>query len=240
LARDRFAPTIHPGHGQPQLGRRDDPDYYFVMTANAAIDNIDKARTLACAALRGPGDWLSGDERAEVWHQTRASTNDPLNRARRQAISPEAVAQQHPAGRHLSAAAVDVVHRVASDPGRLTRPWAEVGVTAIARTLDCFDTAIGVGAINIGATVDGSAAEHRPDDVGEVGAWVPQTVGKKRANVSRALSLVPATDSTWRALVDSHYSRGAEFMSLVWDRALSRVQVEAVAARTTSELDCFY
>ena len=93
---------------------------------------------------------------------------------------------------------------------------------------------------DVGAARPRLPARHRPSDVGDVGAWVHQTVGKNRANVSRALSLVPETDAAWRALVDSHYSRGNEFMSLRWSRALTRVQVEAVAARTTAELDCFY
>ncbi len=88
--------------------------------------------------------------------------------------------------------------------------------------------------------MEGDPARVRPDDVGDVGAWVAQSVDKALANVSRALSLVPVTNEAWRGLVNSHYSRGHEFLELAWDRALSRVQVEAVAARTTAELDCFY
>ncbi len=206
-------------------------------------------------ALGASGDWLTAAQRTEVWRHSRDAATNPIDRARRQAISPEAVAEQHPAGDTLTAAAVDVVHRIASDPGRLTRTWADrrmaelgaesytelVGLTAIARTLDCFDQIIGRPPVDLPSThIGDSPARQRPGDVGDVGAWVHQTVGKKRANVSRALSLVPVTDRTWRALVDSHYSRGAEFMSLRWSRALTRVQVEAVAARTTAELDCFY
>jgi len=93
---------------------------------------------------------------------------------------------------------------------------------------------------NLPSPVAGDPIKERPVDVGDVGAWVPQTVDKARANVSRALSLVPRTNEIWRTVVDSHYSRGQQFMKLAWDRALSRVQVEAVAARTTIALDCFY
>lgn len=233
------------------------------MSDSPARDGINQARRQAADALRRSGDWLTGDQRREAWDHARSARSNPINVARRAAISPEAVPEQHPAGRTLSAAAVDVIHRVASDPGRLTRTWADrriaelgsevytelVGVTAMARTLDGFDEALGRPLLTINDnsgsdghpdTDTGEPARVRPDDVGDVGAWVDQTVGRKRANVSRALSLVPKTDSAWRNLVDSHYSRGAEFMNLRWDRALTRVQIEAVAARTTSELDCFY
>ena len=78
------------------------------------------------------------------------------------------------------------------------------------------------------------------DGVGDVGAWVSQTTGETRANVSRTLSLVPVTNDPWRRLVDSHYSRGAEFQEAVWNRPLSRPQIELVASRTTGINECFY
>jgi hypothetical protein len=44
----------------------------------------------------------------------------------------------------------------------------------------------------------------------------------------------------WRPLVDVHYSRGAEFVSFTWTRALTRPQVELVAAAVTHWNECFY
>ena len=58
--------------------------------------------------------------------------------------------------------------------------------------------------------------------------------------MTRTLSLVPHTNLTWRRLVDSHYSRGPEFIDLSWHRPLSRPQAELVAARTTTFNECFY
>ena len=70
---------------------------------------------------------------------------------------------------------------------------------------------------------------------------MPQSLHKTRANVARALSCVPRTDALlWRPLVDVHYARGAEFASWVWKRALSRPQVELVAASVTDANECFY
>ncbi|MDH3295095.1 MAG: hypothetical protein OER95_12325 [Acidimicrobiia bacterium] len=221
---------------------------------NDAEQWMTAARARAVEDLGRPGDWLTGAQRVAVWRESRLAADDPLDRARRAAISPAAVAGSHGPTDEFAAAAVEVIHQVATDPGRLSRAWAEeclaelgpeiytelVGVTAIARALDTFAVALGRQPFELPAPVDGEPARIRPDDVGDVGAWVPQTIDKVRANVSRALSLVPRTNATWREIVDSHYSRGSQFSELIWDRALSRVQVEAVAARTTSALDCFY
>lgn len=213
-------------------------------------ESQDKART----ALGEPGDWLTGAQRRACWVQARDAATNPLDSDRREALSPFAIDAEHPATELLSKAAVEVVHRVTSDPGRLTRAWADdqidqlgaptfteiVGVAAIAMVLDRFDIAM-TGAL--GELPDASAGEPArvvPDDVGDVGAWVPQTVGPTTANVSRTLSGVPETNRIWRELVDSHYSRGAEFMSLEWDRTLSRPQVELIAARVTALSECFY
>ncbi len=215
---------------------------------------LTAAQDEAAAQLAQPGDWLTGPQRVAAWAEARRAATNPLDQARRAAVSPAAVAGRHPATADLPAPAVEVVHRVASDPGRLTRAWAAeamaelgeetyaelVGVTGIAFVLDRFRLAIGQSARPLPAPVDGAPARVRPDDVGDVGAWVAQTVHKARANVSRALSLVPRTNHAWRIVVDSHYARGADFYRLVWDRPLSRPQVELVAARTTSLHECFY
>lgn len=216
----------------------------------SAID----AQAVAITALADAGDWLTADERVDAWRHVRAAADDPLDRARKESLSPFSMAGLHNASATLSSAAVEVVHRVATDPGRLTRSWADaqiaalgeevytelVGITAIASVVDRFHDSIGEPVPDIPSPGSGEPARQRPDDVGDVGAWVAQTVGPARANVSRTLSLVPVTNATWRVLVDSHYSRGADFMDAVWERPLSRPQVELVASRTTALNECFY
>jgi hypothetical protein len=218
------------------------------------MDTIDGAQRAARRDVAAPGDWLTGPQRIAVWREARNARTDPLDQARRQAISPNAVEGEHRATPELAAAAVEVVHRTATDPGRLTRGWAEahiavlgeetytelVGVTAIVTVLDRFDRAIGRPERPLPEPADGAPARVRPDDVGDVGAWVSQSTGETRANVSRTLSLVPTTNRAWRGLVDTHYSRGGEFMNLRWEFALSRPQTELVAARTTALCECFY
>ena len=143
-------------------------------------------------------------------------------------------ADQHAATDTLSASAVEVIHRAVNDSGSLTRSWAEVhidslgdayyaelvAVTAVIVAIDVYTRAVGDGQHDLLAPIEGPPAAERPDDVGDVGAWIPMTQTKQLANVSRALSLVPRTNATWRALVTESYSRGPEMLELTWQRAL--------------------
>ena len=224
----------------------------YSIPAAELLPELHRQATLAIAS---PGDWLTGHQRVAAWLESRDSRTNPLDLARRAALTPAAVAGTHGASDELVATAVEVVHRVASDPGRLTRSWAEpmiaalgeevytelVGVTAIVSVIDTFSVAVtGQVQADLPEPEAGEPARLRPDDVGDVGAWVSQTVAKTRANVSRTLSLVPVTQTAWRVLVDSHYSRGVEFFELSWERSLSRPQVELLAARSTALNECFY
>ena len=219
-----------------------------------AEELITAALDDAAESLVGPGDWLTGSQRRAAALEARDARTNKLDQQRRDALSPNAVPGGHEATAELQAEAVEVIHRVASDPGRLTQVWADekmtvlgeetytelVGIAACTAVLDMFAWAMTGDDSQLGDDTAGSPAKERPDDVGDVGAWVSQTTGTGMANVSRSLSLVPVTNRAWVGLVQALYSRGAEFLDLSWDRALSRPQVELVAARTTAELECFY
>jgi hypothetical protein len=197
------------------------------------LDVRERHRRLL-AELAGPGDWWDGPAR--------------------RAIMTEARARGSAGADDLPAAAVDAVHRVVEDSGRLERAWADeriaelgadryaevVGVTAVVTAVDVSARAAGEPPLELPAALPGPPAAERPDGVGDVGAWIPMTVDKALANVSRALSLVPRTNATWRALVTASYSRGPEMMELTWRRALTRPQVELVAAEVSRRQECFY
>ena len=219
-----------------------------------AEELITAALDDAAESLVGPGDWLTGSQRRAAALEARDARTNELDQQRRDALSPNAVPGGHEATAELQAEAVEVIHRVASDPGRLTQVWADemmtvlgeetytelVGIAACTAVLDMFAWTMTGDDGQLGDDTAGSPANERPDDVGDVGAWVSQTTGTGMANVSRSLSLVPVTNRAWVGLVQALYSRGPEFLDLSWDRALSRPQVELVAARTTAELECFY
>ena len=218
------------------------------------MSDIEDARQTVRDAMAQPGDWLTSEQRLAAWRAVRDSSSNELDQQRRQALSPNTIDGVHAATKELSASAMEVVHRTASDPGRLTRAWADehiselgeetytelVGVTAIVSVLDRFDRAMGRPEQPLPQPTAGEPARVRPDDVGNIGAWVSQTTGPTKANVSRTLSLVPVTNQAWRQLVDTHYSHGAEFMNLQWEFPLSRPQAELVATRSTALNECFY
>jgi hypothetical protein len=220
---------------------------------------IDRAavaslQTQVIAELASPGDWWDGKERRAAIEEARAARSCVLCDARRSALSPAAISDRHGPHGTLSEAAVDVIHRVVNDPGRLTRGWADaqiavlgdavyaelVALTAIIVAIDAYARSIGSSPPELPEPSDGEPARERPGDVGDVGAWIPMTEQKMLANVSRALSLVPRTNRTWRTLVNDSYSRGPQMLALTWDRALSRPQIELVAARVSQLNECFY
>lgn len=218
------------------------------------METVEERHAVTIRSLAQAGDWLTGAQRIDVWREARKAQADPLDAERKAALSPAAVNGSHGPSAHLQAIEVEVVHRVATDPGRLTQSWANeaisvigeerytelVGVTATSQSLDRFEVAMGRPVPDLPEPIAGEPARVRPDTVGDIGAWVSQTVGETRANVSRALSLVPVTDAAWRALVDTCYSHGQGFSDFSWDRPLSRPQTELVAARTTVVNECFY
>jgi hypothetical protein len=206
------------------------------------------------AELASPGDWWDAPSRRAAIEEAREARTCGVCRARRAALSPEAVTERHGSHDLLSDAAVEVIHRVVNDPGRLTRRWADsqiealgdavyaelVAVTAIVVAIDMYARSIGASPPALAEPADGPPARERPAGLGDVGAWIPMTEQKVLANVSRALSLVPRTNATWRTLVNDSYSRGPQMLALTWERALSRPQVELIAARVSQLNDCFY
>lgn len=198
---------------------------------NGRVEAAERHRRLL-GELTGPGDWWDGTARRAIMAEARAPGR----------------------GDGLPPAVAEVVRRVVSESGQLDRAWAEaqiavlgperyaevVGVTAIITAVDVYSRAVGDAPLELPEATAGPPAAERPPGVGDVGAWIPMTVDKALANVSRALSLVPRTNATWRALVTESYSRGPEMLELTWSRALTRPQIELVAATVSRQQECFY
>ena len=200
------------------------------------------------------GTWWTGNERIKVMKEARAAHSCELCAQRKQDLTPTAASGSHSAVSDLPEEAVDLIHRVVTDPGRLTRNWAEeimesigeehyvelVTVICTQNVIEEFTVALGVPLPNFPDAGEGTPRRTRPDGVGDVGAWVSQSIDKPLANVSRCVSLVPDSAQHWRCIVDEHYSHGREFGDLVWERPLSRPQVELIASVVSSLNECFY
>jgi hypothetical protein len=96
--------------------------------ASIAIrDDLQAAHARAWAHLARPGAWWAGAERIAITAETRHAASCRLCQERQAARSPAAVAGDGGGGHDclgsLPPAAVEVVHRVCTDPGHLTEGW---------------------------------------------------------------------------------------------------------------------
>lgn len=220
-------------------------------------ENLPAAHARAWRRLARPGRWWSGAERVALAAEVRAAPRCPLCRARRAALSPTAVGGEHlRAGAHaLPRAALEAVHRITTDPGRLARRFYEetraggladghyvelVGVVSTVVSIDAFCRGLGVRLHALPEPEPGEPSREVPPQMGDRGAWVPMAPGFG-GNVMRALSLVPEEVANLLDLSAAHYMRPDEMMDLEHGTGvLDRAQVELVAARISALRECFY
>jgi hypothetical protein len=132
-----------------------------------------------------------------------------------------------------------------------------VGVVANVTAVDTMHRGLGMPLPDPGAPVDGEPSEDCSADAEVSMAWVP-TISPKRvtgalrdfwfpdgkeyylAHVTRALSYVPAETIGWSTLGSKMYIGNpmADFVSS--PRAITRPQIELLAARTSAHNECFY
>jgi hypothetical protein len=230
-------------------------------------DAMRAAHRKAWERLAGPGAWWSGAERVAIAAEVRAARHCAVCSERKAALSPHARSRQHAASAGLPAAAVDAVHRVAVDPGRLTRAWYEktlaaglseghyvelIGVVVTVVNLDALHRGLGVAPEPLPDPRAGEPLRERPPAVREA-AWVPWLAmdspqarelfaGRPRVpNVARALSLVPEAVQQLAELSDAHYLPIDEVIDpRARVPALTRAQMELVAGRVSALNQCFY
>lgn len=233
-------------------------------------DDLAAAHARAWAALARSGTWWTGEERIAIAAETRAAAACTLCRERKAALSPYTVAGTHDGPGRLPVPAVDAVHRITTDPGRLTRAWFDtlrpgglddpayvelLGVVTTVLGTDSFCRAIGVPVHALPAPEPGSPSRRRPAAARDEGAWVPTIPGGAATgadadlyadvpgrvpNVVRALSLVPDALRTLKDLGAAHYVPFAEVPVVTRGRAIDRAQMELVAARVSALRECFY
>jgi hypothetical protein len=235
----------------------------------AVRDDIVAAQTRAWDSLSSPGTWWTAAERTAIGEEVRASRHCALCRDRKQAISPNAVGGDHDSPNTLSAATVDTVHRIATDPGRLTRGLLDamtaegltdghyvelVSIVCIVTAIDGFARTIGAAPATFAPPSPGDPTRERPDQLEEDGYWVPtisiengQATGLYEAanfmpNVGRGMSLVPNEVRTAQDLMLAHYMPYTSVISNYEPpgRPIDRMQIELVAARVSAKNDCFY
>jgi hypothetical protein len=232
-------------------------------------DDIVASQQRAWDSLAKAGTWWTAAERIAIGEEVRASRRCALCTERKQALSPSAVNGSHDSASSLSAATIDAVHRIVTDPGRLTRVMVDamiedglsdahfvelVGVVCIVTAIDGFARTIGAEPAPFPAARDGEPARLRPDKLADDGYWIPTIsfadgqcsglydLSNFMPNVGRGLSLVPQCTRTAQDLMFAHYMPYTSVISNYEppNRPIDRMQIELVAARVSAKNDCFY
>lgn len=232
-------------------------------------DGLARELERAWLRLASPGTWWSGAERLAIAAEARNARYCTLCRRRKDALSPYAEAGPHDHLGALSETVVEIVHRIATDAGRLKRGWVgsvlragvseeqyveTVGVIALLTALDGFDLALGSKQRPLPAPRPGQQARHRPAGARAVLAWVPTVAPEDlrpgdpdpyrvhgMKNIHRALSLVPQEVFNFFDLDVELYLKDHEIREFGREhRALTHPQIELLAGRVSALHGCYY
>lgn len=232
--------------------------------------DIAAAHRRQLARLGQPGTWLTGAERIAVAAETRHAADCALCAARKAALSPHAIAGSHDSLGTLPADMVEQVHRIRTDPGRLTRSWYDgliadgmtperyvetVGVIADVVAIDTFCRGLGLALWPLPAAQPGRPSRQRPPAETDL-AWVP-TLGPQdalgteyewlyngrptAAHIYQAMSLVPREVEGFFDLVVNQYLPPKAMTDFDNEyRAIGHAQIELIAGRVSALNQCIY
>jgi len=150
-------------------------------------DDLAAAHRRVWDHLAAPGTWWNGGERVALAAETRNAPACRLCRERNEALSPAAVTGIHDSLGDLPDNVVEVIHRVRTDPARLTRSWFEsimrsgltpeqyveiVSVVVHVVSVDTFARGIGVAPLPLPGPASGEPTRRRPGGAKPGPAWV--------------------------------------------------------------------
>ena len=230
--------------------------------------DIVAAHNRAWRRIARPGTWHSGEVRVRIAAETRNAKACRLCAARKEALSPYGVEGEHDSLGGLSDAIVEAIHRIATDPGRLTRKWYEslladgltaeeyvetVGVVCTTISVDTFARAMGMDPLPLPEPAAGDPTRVRPASASQGPAWVPwiapgdaaedevDLFSPEHANIHRAMSFVPAEARGFFDLVETQYLQRHQMRDFANEfRAIDHAQIELIAGRISAINQCVY
>lgn len=233
----------------------------------AVREDLAGAHARAWARLGQPGTWWTGAERVAIAAETRRAPACALCRRRKEALTPSAVEGAHDSLGELPEIVVEVVHRVATDPGRLNEPWYRgilaaglapehyvetVGIVAHIVAIDTFARALGLDRLPLPQAEPGRPSRQRPAGASPGPAWVPWLEpaeagapelysSSRPPNIMKAMSLVPDEVASFFDLVAHQYQPASAMRDFAREyRAISHAQIELLAARVSALNRCLY
>ena len=230
---------------------------------------LTRALEAAWLALAAPGTWWNGVERIAIAAEARQAESCALCRRRKEALSPYSVEGSHDSLEELPSEAVEAIHRLTTDAGRITERWVRqvvdgmlgqeryveiISIVAIITAFDTFDRALGRPQRPLALPAAGHPSRHRPAGAKRALAWVatlaPPDVGPSDPNpfpvhgdknIHLALSLVPQEVFNFFDLDVELYLKDHEIRDFSREyRAISHRQIELIAAQASAVNRCFY
>ncbi len=186
-------------------------------------------------SLAAPGTWLTGAERVDVARTLRTARDCALCQARKASPLPMSVQGRHEAAvADMPEARVELIHKLVTDPGRISRAWVEglfaegipdaeyveiSGLVSAVLVVDTFHRALGLPVRALPEPEAGAPTRRRPRTAVLDDAYVPMIPadgltddfldlyepGLPVANVHRAFTLVPDVTRLANDLMASHY-----------------------------------
>lgn len=236
--------------------------------ANAPVrQDLQDAQHAAWEHLAAPGTWWTGAQRVAIAAEARQALTCALCAERKTALSPAAITGRHGSVTSLPDNVVEIIHRIRTDSGRLSRAWFDtmmatglepapyvevVSVTTLVTGLDCFCDALGIAPFALPEPQPGEPSHELPTTATTGEAWVPmlpRDTDEGRAlfgrsgmvpNIARSVSVVPAAVRAMHGILSTHYFGPATLLDLSARRALDRPQIELVASRVSAMNECFY
>ena len=232
-------------------------------------DNFAESHQRFWDRLAQPGAWWDSRQRLDIARESRAATTCELCARRKTALSPQGVTGTHDHATDLPDSAIEAIHRIRTDPGRLTRSWfdsvigeslsieqyVEILGTLVALTsIDSFCRGVGLEPHELPSAQPGDPHGYRPEAAAPEESWVPMIPADanhgaeadlwpigRTGNVIRAMSLVPDEVRTLGDLGAVHYLPNVEVRNPEARPAhLDRPQTELIAARVSALNQCFY
>ncbi|GAB5451681.1 MAG: hypothetical protein Hals2KO_20090 [Halioglobus sp.] len=197
-------------------------------------DDLAQAHRHYWHKLATAGSWWSGAERVAIAQEVRNALRCDYCVERKQSLSPYQLPGEHSHGHTLPAVAVDAIHRIVTDQGRITRDWVQqiqtrglsephyVELAAVVVTvfsIDEFNRGLGLPPEDLPRPIPGEPDHYLPGNTESTTGFVAMLPAKGRlgsrerglwspgrsANVLRALSLVPDSVRDWQSVADAQY-----------------------------------
>ncbi|MBX2878354.1 MAG: hypothetical protein KTR32_00400 [Granulosicoccus sp.] len=231
--------------------------------------DLAEAIELAAQRLVQPGTWWTGQQRRAIAEEARHARTCPFCLKRKESLSISAVKGAHDALADFPPDAIDAIHRLSTDSGRLSENWVRtitagelseeayveiIGVVAIITALDTFDYVAGNEKRQLAEPQTGEPTRHKPAGAKRNLAWIktlaPEDVEPDDpnpypvhgvANIHRGLSLVPQEVFNFFDLDVELYIKDSQLRDFGNNpRAIKRSQIELIAGRASAINNCHY